>query len=97
MVDKRVHFQVYGEKNINLQYEGGDKLSEIVVKNPELPFAQESIEAFGLDMLPPTQHQERVLINWKSYPDFSNVSIYAKGYAEGGEPNQYDFYFRYKK
>jgi hypothetical protein len=97
MVNKRIHFQIYNDKNITLQYEGGSRLAEIVVKNPNLPFSKESIEAFGLELIQPTQENENVLINWKNYPDFSNVSVYAKGYAENGEPNMYDFYFKYKK
>ena len=94
---RKVVYQIYRDKKAEFRYPEEGKIQTILVKNTELPFAQETIERFGLEPLPPTTVIDNTLINWKSYPTFSNVSIYSEHLTEEGIPDKYIIMFRYKK
>lgn len=96
MFRKVVH-QIYRDKDAELRYPEGGKIQTILVKNTDLPFAQKTIEMFGLEPIPPTRVIKNTLINWKDYENFSNVSIYSEHLTKDGIPDEYTIMFRYKK
>ena len=75
-----------------------NKLSEVIVNKPVLPFSSSSITQFGLSLQEPTQTDSTAFIVWRgTYDNFDVVNFYLTGSRKTDNSVSYKIYFKLKK